>query len=40
MAAGFAEVRVHEGEHWDLWAVATMPDTPDTVFDALASVLQ
>jgi hypothetical protein len=37
--AGFAEVRVHEGQHWDLWAVATMPETPETVFEQLANVL-
>jgi hypothetical protein len=37
--AGFAEVRVHEGQHWDLWAVATMPQTPETIFEQLAVVL-
>jgi SAM-dependent methyltransferase len=37
--AGFAEVRVHEGRRWDLWAVATMPETPDEIFERLASVL-
>jgi hypothetical protein len=37
--AGFAEVRVHEGSRWDLWAVATMPDTPDGIFEQLAGVL-
>lgn len=37
--AGFAEVRVHEGTRWDLWAVATMPRTPDSVFDDLAGVM-
>ncbi len=37
--AGFAEVRVHEGTKWDLWAVATMPRTPDSVFDDLAGVM-
>jgi SAM-dependent methyltransferase len=37
--AGFAEVRVHEGARLDLWAVATMPDTPDSVFEELAGVL-
>jgi SAM-dependent methyltransferase len=38
--AGFAEVRVHEGTAFDLWAVATMPQTPEKVFDELASVLK
>ena len=38
LAAGFEEVRVHEGRRWDLWAIATMPDTPPTVFDQLAGV--
>lgn len=38
--AGFTEVRVHEGTRWDLWAVATMPDTPASVFEELAGVLQ
>jgi hypothetical protein len=37
--AGFAEVRVHEGQRWDLWAVATMPDTPEDIFEQLAGVL-
>jgi hypothetical protein len=37
--AGFAEVRVHEGQHWDLWAVATMPQTPESIFEQLAVVL-
>jgi SAM-dependent methyltransferase len=37
--AGFAEVRVHEGDKWDLWAVATMPETPESVFEELAEVL-
>lgn len=38
--AGFDEVRVHEGRRWDLWAIATMPDTAAAVFDELASVMQ
>lgn len=38
--AGFDEVRVHEGERWDLWAIATMPHTSADVFDQLASVMQ
>jgi len=37
--AGFAEVRVHEGRRWDLWAVATMPDTSEDIFEQLAGVL-
>lgn len=37
--AGFAEVRVHEGKRWDLWAIATMPDTPEDIFEQLAGVL-
>ncbi len=36
--AGFAEVRVTEGKHWDLWALATMADTDPDIFDALAGV--
>lgn len=36
--AGFAEARVHEGNHWDLWALATMPDTDPAVFGQLAGV--
>ncbi|MGB9988661.1 class I SAM-dependent methyltransferase [Massilia sp. SM-13] len=38
--AGFAEVRVHEGRHWDLWAIATMPETDVRIYQDLASVLQ
>lgn len=37
--AGFEEVRVHEGRSWDLWAIATLPDTSSAVFDDLAGVL-
>jgi predicted SAM-dependent methyltransferase len=40
LAAGFDEVRVHEGHRWDLWAVATMPETHASVFDELAQVMQ
>lgn len=39
LRAGFAEVRVHEGRAWDLWALACMPATPCTVLDRLAGVL-
>lgn len=39
LAAGFAEVRVHEGRHWDLWAVAAMPDSGAGLFDTLAGIL-
>lgn len=38
--AGFAEVRVHEGRHWDLWAIAAMAGTDGRVYQDLASVLQ
>ena len=37
--AGFDEVRVHEGQRWDLWAIATMEDTSPDIFDELASVM-
>ncbi len=37
--AGFHEVRVHEGTRWDLWAVATMEKTSDSVFAELAGVM-
>ncbi|ATQ79176.1 SAM-dependent methyltransferase [Massilia violaceinigra] len=40
LAAGFHEVRVHEGGHWDLWAVASMPATGAAVWDELARVMQ
>ncbi len=38
--AGFDEVRVHEGHRWDLWALATMPDTPASVFEELSEVME
>jgi SAM-dependent methyltransferase len=38
--AGFEEVRVHEGRHWDLWAIATTTETSTTIFDDLALVMQ
>ncbi|MES2901347.1 MAG: class I SAM-dependent methyltransferase [Pseudomonadota bacterium] len=37
--AGFEEVRVHAGTRWDLWAVATMPETDNFVFEELAGVM-
>ena len=37
--AGFHEVRVHEGQRWDLWAIATMPSTSDAIFEDLAGVI-
>lgn len=37
--AGFAEVRVHEGQRYDLWAVATMPETGAALYAELAEVL-
>jgi SAM-dependent methyltransferase len=37
--AGFDEVRVHEGRKLDLWALATMPRTAASVFEALAEVM-
>lgn len=40
LAAGFAEVRVHEGSRWDLWALACMPATSAAVWDQLAGVMQ
>jgi SAM-dependent methyltransferase len=39
MDAGFHEVRVHEGKRWDLWAIATQPDTSPALFDQLAEVM-
>ena len=38
--AGFNEVRVHEGQYWDLWAIATMQYTSPELFNDLAGVLQ
>lgn len=40
LAAGFAEVRISEGRYWDLWALALMPETPASLFDDLAGVMQ
>lgn len=40
LAAGFHEVRVHEGKHWDLWAIAAMPELDPALYDDLAGVLQ
>ena len=37
--AGFDEVRVHQGQRWDLWAIATLADTPADCFDALDEVM-
>jgi SAM-dependent methyltransferase len=37
--AGFDEVRVHQGQRWDLWAIATLPDTAADLFDELAGVM-
>lgn len=40
LAAGFHEVRVHEGRRWDLWALASMPATGAAVWQELAQVMQ
>lgn len=39
LAADFSEARVHEGKRWDLWAIATMPQTSRDVFNELAEVM-
>lgn len=39
LRAGFAEVRVHEGRRWDLWALATLPDTAPSVIEELNDVM-
>lgn len=38
LEAGFAEVRVVEGSRWDLWAVASMSEIPESLLEALAAV--
>jgi SAM-dependent methyltransferase len=38
--AGFAEVRVHQGRKWDLWALATMEDCDSAIYDELSAVLK
>ena len=40
VAAGFTEVRVHEGRHWDLWAVGLPEDAGTEVFDALGGIFK
>lgn len=40
LEAGFSEVRVHEGKHWDLWAIAAMPDIDPALYNELAGVLR
>lgn len=37
--AGFGEVRVHQGRHWDLWALATPGAADPQVLEQLAGVL-
>ncbi len=39
IGAGFHEVRVHEGRHFDLWAIAAMPAASASLYDALAGVI-
>jgi SAM-dependent methyltransferase len=36
---GFNEVRVYEGKYWDLWAIATMPDCSEELFNELIKVI-
>jgi ubiquinone/menaquinone biosynthesis C-methylase UbiE len=36
---GFNEVRVLEGNRWDLWAIGMMPETSDQIFEELAEVM-
>jgi predicted SAM-dependent methyltransferase len=38
--AGFSEVRVHEGQRWDLWALATLSETDLKIFEELEGVLR
>ncbi|MBI3230794.1 MAG: class I SAM-dependent methyltransferase [Burkholderiales bacterium] len=38
LEAEFAEVRVHEGGRWDLWAIATMPQTSPEIFNEMAEI--
>jgi hypothetical protein len=38
--SGFAEARVHEGRHWDLWGIATLSDTDPKVLQDLATIMQ
>jgi hypothetical protein len=38
--AGFSETRVHEGQRWDLWALATLPETNLKIFEELEGVLR
>jgi hypothetical protein len=40
IAAGFSEVRVHEGRKWDLWAIASVNAADPAVFDQLSEVIQ
>nr|WP_315472181.1 methyltransferase domain-containing protein [uncultured Undibacterium sp.] len=40
LAAGFSEVRVHEGQRWDLWALATLSETDLSIFEELKGVLR
>ena len=37
--AGFNEVRVYKGKHWDLWAISTMPDCGSELFNELIKVV-
>lgn len=39
VAAGFSEVRVHEGRRWDLWALAAMPDTTQDIYNEFGDVM-
>jgi predicted SAM-dependent methyltransferase len=38
--AGFEEVRIHEGDRWDLWAIATLTKTRRDLLAQLADVMQ
>ncbi len=38
--AGFAEVRVSEGRHWDLWALALKHNSPLSLLDEMAGVIR
>lgn len=40
LAAGFPEVRVVQGLHWDLWALALMPEAAPELLDELAGVMR
>jgi hypothetical protein len=40
LSVGFVEVRIHEGRHWDLWALATKEEITPAMLEEFSCILK